>query len=307
MLSQTPPSRRLVRTMAALAGLIVTITLLAGVPARAALSPAAPQVGTSAARAARTPIRGFSIATLNEEKGMRLAGLRHDIRVLVRNTPVSVIGFQERLNSKPLLRRALPQNWRLLMKSSGPTGTDDNPIAYNSKVWELKKWWVPLLTANTWRRWSGRVAYDEYATVAVLRNRRSGQLIRAVSLHLPNHIHNRRTGGPDWSNRGAVEAMWRMAASVRRIHNSTPANEQVVITCDCNVTASRDRTRLLVRGKIIRPLGLATNYSVAGYRPGWRIDYVMADRGDPFRIVGYRSFRNLATDHPGFVARFKHR
>jgi hypothetical protein len=247
------------------------------------------------------------VATLNLEKGMRVAGLRHDIGQILRATPTSVIGFQERLRSRPLLRRALPKRWRLVMPK-GPLGTDDNPIAFDRNVWALQETWVKLLAAHTWRRHnSGRMAHAQYGVVAVLKHRRTGHVIRAVSFHMPNNIHNRRTGGPDWRNRGAVTTFWRMADNVREIEADAPEKQQFVVLCDCNVTHSKDHTNQLVKGKLSRPLGLESNYSVGGYRPGWRIDYVMAERQSPFRISGWRSFTNLRTDHPGVVAKFTRR
>lgn len=245
----------------------------------------------------------FSVATLNLRKGMTVGGLRHDIGTVLRETDTSVIGFQERYKSRPLLRAALPRTWRLLMPS-GPTGTDDNPIAFNPKVWKLRNTWVATLAKRTWRRFSGKIAHPQYGVVAVLEHRRSGHTIRAVSFHLPNGVHNRGTGGPNWRNRDEVEALWRMAARVRFLKNDAPAKHQFVAMCDCNVTESRDRTDQLVKGRITRPLGLENNYSAGGYKPGWRIDYVMGERRSPYRIAGWKSFRNLLTDHPGVVARF---
>ena len=124
----------------------------------------------------------------------------------------------------------------------GPTGTDDNPIAFDKKVWEVEKTWAPLLTGTTWRRYSGRIAHDQYGVAAVLRHRKTGHTIRAVSFHLPNHLHNRRSGGPNYANRRGVEAMWRMASRIRSIKEDTPDAHQFVAMCDCNVTANRDTT-----------------------------------------------------------------
>ena len=73
------------------------------------------------------------MATLNLRKGMRVEGMRHDIRQVI-GGGASVVGFQERLFSRPALRAALPKSWTLLMPS-GPTGTDDNPIAFDKDVW----------------------------------------------------------------------------------------------------------------------------------------------------------------------------
>jgi hypothetical protein len=245
------------------------------------------------------------VATLNLRKGMRVAGMRHDIgRVL--DGGASVVGFQERLFSKPALRAALPKSWTLLMPS-GPTGTDDNPIAFDKDVWKLEKSWSALLTGTTWRRQTGQVAHDQYGVVAVLRHRRSGHTVRAVSFHLPNHLHNRRTGGPNGANRRGVEAMWRMASRIRSLKENAPEEHQFVAMCDCNVTADRDTTGLLLKGRIIKPLGLKSNYAVKGRGPGSGIDYVLAEQGEPFRLASYRSYTDLATDHPGVVASFVRR
>jgi hypothetical protein len=246
------------------------------------------------------PAGRFNVATLNLRKGMRVAGMRHDIgRVL--EGGASVIGFQERLFSRPALRASLPKSWTLLMPD-GPTGTDDNPIAFDKDVWKLEKSWSALLTGRTWRRYSGRVAHDQYGVVAVLRHRASGHVIRAVSFHLPNHLHNRGTGGPNYGNRAGVEAMWRMAARVRALKENAPEEHQFVAMCDCNVTENRDTTDHLVKGRITKPLRLETNYS--GRKGGSGIDYVMGERDSRFRIDSFRSYRHLVTDHPGIVATF---
>lgn len=249
---------------------------------------------------------GFSVATLNLEKGMSVSALRHDTRKIIRETETSVIGFQERLSSRPKLRKALPKRWRLLMPTRA-TGTDDNPIAFDRKVWKLRKSWAKKLAGHTWRRDSGKTAHDQFGVVAILKHRKTGHVIRAVSFHLPSGIHNRSTGGPDWSNADRVEATWRMAKNVRKLKRAAPRKQQFVVMCDCNVTHSKDHGNKLVKGKIGKPLKLENNYTAAGYRPGWRIDYVMGERRSPFRISGWRSFRDLRTDHPGIVARFKRR
>ena len=75
--------------------------------------------------------------------------------------------------------------------------------------------------------------------------------------------------------------------------------------CDCNVTENRDTTDHLVKGRIVRPLGLETNYS--GRTGGSGIDYVMGERDSTFRIDSFRSYRRLVTDHPGIVATFTRR
>ncbi len=169
---------------------------------------------------------------------------------------------------------------------------------------ELEKTWAALLTGTTWRRYSGQTAHDQYGVVAVLKHRESGHIIRAASFHLPNHLHNRRTGGPNYANRRGVEAMWRMASRVRFLKEDAPEAHQFVAMCDCNVTANRDTTDHLVRGRITRPLGLETNYSADRHRRGSGIDYVMAERDSAFRIESYTSYPQLVTDHPGVVATF---
>ncbi|MSW68666.1 hypothetical protein [Nocardioides lacusdianchii] len=287
--------RVLVRSTALL---LAALLLITGVSPGASAAEAREQERSQAAAAG--PAGRFTVATLNLRKGMRVPGMRHDIgRVL--SGGASVIGFQERLFSRPALRASLPKSWTLLMPD-GPTGTDDNPIAFDKDVWELEKTWSALLTGKTWRRQTGRIAHDQYGVVAVLRNRASGHVIRAVSFHLPNHLHNRRTGGPNWANRGGVEAMWRMAARVRFIAQDAPEAHQFVGMCDCNVTENRDTTDHLVKGRITRPLRLETNYT--GRKGGSGIDYVMGERASDFRIRSYRSYRDLVTDHPGIVATF---
>lgn len=288
--------RALVRptVLAAVAVLLLAGLTLGGAPAQAG--------DKERKRSAYASGERFAVATLNLKKGMRVAGMRHDIGQVL-DGEASVIGFQERLFSRPALRAALPKSWTLLMPN-GPTGIDDNPIAFDKDVWELEKTWAPLLTGTTWRRYSGRTAHDQYGVAAVLRHRKTGHTIRAVSFHLPNHLHNRRTGGPNYANRRGVEAMWRMAARIRAIKEDTPAAHQFVAMCDCNVTANRDTGDHLVKGRITRPLRLETNYSADRHRRGSGIDYVMGERDSAFRIHSFLSYRNLVTDHPGIVATF---
>ena len=228
------PPRVLARPTAALVAVLLLFTGLAvgGSPAQARQQERTPAAFASGEK--------FGVATLNLKKGMRVAGMRHDIAQVL-DGDASVIGFQERLFSRPALRAALPKSWTLLMPK-GPTGTDDNPIAFDKKVWEVEKTWAPLLTGTTWRRYSGRIAHDQYGVAAVLRHRKTGHTIRAVSFHLPNHLHNRRSGGPNYANRRGVEAMWRMASRIRSIKEDTPDAHQFVAMCDCNVTANRDTT-----------------------------------------------------------------
>ncbi|WP_322921113.1 exonuclease/endonuclease/phosphatase family protein [Nocardioides renjunii] len=291
--------RVLARPTALLAATVLLTTGAAGGPPAQARE----QDRASASAATSGPGKEFVVASLNLKKGMRVAGMRHDIGQVL-DGEASVIGFQERLFSRPALRAALPKSWTLLMPK-GPTGTDDNPIAFDKDVWELERTWAPLLTATTWRRYSGRIAHDQYGVAAVLRHRRSGHVIRAVSFHLPNHLHNRRTGGPNYANRRGVEAMWRMASRIRSIGQRAPEGHQLVAMCDCNVTANRDTTDHLVRGRITRPLRLETNYSADRHRRGSGIDYVMGERDSDFRIHSFHSYRNLVTDHPGIVATFR--
>ena len=294
MFSPAVVPRVLVRSTALLLAALLLLTGVSPGASAAAREQDRSQAGASA------PAGRFAVATLNLRKGMRVPGMRHDIgRVL--EGGASVIGFQERLFSRPALRASLPKSWTLLMPD-GPTGTDDNPIAFDKDVWELEKTWSALLTGRTWRRQTGQIAHDQYGVVAVLRHRASGHVIRAMSFHLPNHLHNRRTGGPNYANRGGVGAMWRMAARVRFIAQDAPEAHQFVAMCDCNVTENRDTTDHLVKGRITRPLELETNYS--GRKGGSGIDYVMGERDSDFRIRSYRSYRHLVTDHPGIVATF---
>ena len=283
---------------AAAALLLLASVLLAGSPAQAREE--------SQARAAYAPRAHFGVATLNLRKGMRVPGMRHDIGQVIGDGHASVVGFQERLFSKPALRASLPKSWTLLMPD-GPTGTDDNPIAFDKSVWKLEKSWSALLTGTTWRRYTGQVAHDQYGVVAVLRHRRTGHTIRAVSFHLPNHLHNRHTGGPNYANRAGVQAMWRMAANIRSLKENTPEEHQFVAMCDCNVTENRDLGANLVKGRITKPLRLETNYSADDHRRGSGIDYVMGERASDFRIRNFRFYRHMATDHPGVVATFARR
>jgi hypothetical protein len=297
MLSRAVLPRDLARPIVAL---VAAVLLLTG--AMTVASPAQAGDDVPARATASGPRNHFAVATLNLRKGMRVAGMRHDIGQVL-DGDASLIGFQERLFSRPALRAALPKSWTLLMPN-GPTGTDDNPIAFDKDVWELEKTWSALLTGKTWRRYSGQTAHDQYGVVAVLRHRASGHVIRAVSFHLPNHLHNRHTGGPNYANRGGVEAMWRMARRIRQLKEDAPETHQFVGMCDCNVTANRDTTDDLVQGRITGPLRLETNYSADDHRRGSGIDYVMGERDSEFRIRSFHSYRHLVTDHPGIVATF---
>jgi hypothetical protein len=291
--------RPIVSAVAAL--LLLASVLLAGSPAQSR-EPARTHAASASSSASSDR---FAVATLNLKKGMRVAGMRHDIHQVI-GGGASVVGFQERLFSRPALRAALPKSWTLLMPS-GPTGTDDNPIAFDKHVWKLQKTWSVLLTGTTWRRYSGRIAHDQYGVAAVLRHRASGHTIRAVSFHLPNHLHNRHTGGPNYANRRGVEAMWRMAAAIRSLKDDARKAHQFVAMCDCNVTANRDTGDNLVKGRITKPLRLETNYSADGHRRGSGIDYVMGERHSDFRIRSFRPYRHMVTDHPGIVATFTRR
>lgn len=267
---------------------------------------AAPAVANDPPQANQKKTSGFRIATLNLENGMSAGAMRHDIRKVIATRHPSVIGFQERRDSRPALRAALPDGWALRMPTTAP-GTDDNPIAFDKSVWRPKYSWPRLLAKHTWHRDAGNEAIDQYAVVAVLEHRRSGHTIRATSFHMPSLIHDRATGGPNWSEGDRLGAFWRMADNVREIAKSTPRKQQFVGLCDCNVTESRDHSDALVKGELTRPLRLENNYSAAGYHFGWRIDYVMAERRARYRIASWRVLHELATDHPAVVTRFRKR
>jgi hypothetical protein len=248
----------------------------------------------------------FRIATLNLVHTLGPAAVRHDVRKMIATRRPTVIGFQERRDTKRVLRAALPDHWALRMPTTAD-GTDDNPIAFDKRVWKEKHSWPRLLAKRTWRRNTGQQAIAQHGVVTVLKHRGTGHVIRAVSFHMPNLIHNRATGGPNWSERERLGTFWRMSDNLRELARATPKKHQFVALCDCNVTESRDHSRQLVKGQITRPLGLENNYSAAGYRFGWRIDYVMAERRSPFRIVDWKVMHDLRTDHPGVVTRFRKR
>lgn len=268
-----------------------------------ALVPVATTGSSAGSAAAATTRPNFWVATMNLELGMSAAAVRHDVRLLINEENPSIIGFQEREKSRRILRAALPSTWGLRMHV-GEHGTDANPIAYDKRVWEVKKSWPRLLAARTWRRDSGQVAHDQYGTAAVLRHLKTGHIVRAISFHLPPAIHNRSTGGPNWGERDRVEAMWRMATNLRSFESQIPAGQQFIAMCDCNVTESRDTTDLLVKGKITRPLNLENNYSAAGYRNGWRIDYVMTKKRRKFKITNWHVRHDVYTDHPAVITKF---
>ncbi len=242
------------------------------------------------------------VATLNLKNTMSQSGVTHDIRQVINKGGPSVIGFQERGGSKGQMLRALPKHWSLVMPT-GRSGTDLNPIAFDRRVWKLKNSFSSLLTNNTWRRNRGNIAIDQYAVVANLKHRITGQVVRAASFHMPPEIHS-RSGAPRYGPR--VEAFWRMAGSVDRLGRRTPQGVQFLAMCDCNVAASRDNTDKLLRGKIIRPLDLVTNYDVRAPTRGKTIDYVMTPRDDNFDIVdAIKLDGGLVTDHPAIVTKLK--
>lgn len=256
-------------------------------------------------RARRRATPDFKIAQLNLHNSMSTEGMRHDIRKMI-GAGATVIGMQERRGTRPMVRRALPDHWRLAMPTTRD-GSDDNPIAWNTRVWKLRNSWAHLLTSRTWYRDGyGNQAVDQYAVVAALEHRRSGHAIRVASLHMPNNIQTQE-GGPRWSERDNLEAFWRMSKSLRRLARRTPDRLQFVSTCDCNVSWGRDHTRHLLKGKVTRPVELMSNYSEGGKRSGWQIDYVLAARRKPYVIETWSVHHDLRTDHPGVLARFGHR
>jgi hypothetical protein len=253
----------------------------------------------------RRPRPDFKVATLNLQNSMGADGIRHDLRK-IRRAGATVIGMQERRGTRRMVRAALPDHWRLAMPTT-KDGTDDNPVAWNSRVWELRRTWPRLLAKKTWHRDGyGNQAIEQYAVTAVLEHRRSGHVIRAASLHMPNEIQT-EGGGPRWSERDNLRAFWRMSDNLRELATRTPDRQQFVTMCDCNVSHGRDHTRHLLKGKVTRPRGLMSNYSEGGYRRGWRIDYVLAERRKPYVIEGWSVHHDLRTDHPGVVTRFGHR
>lgn len=264
-----------------------------------------PDQDPTGTRARRRTTPDFKIAQLNLHNSMSTDGMRHDIRQMIR-AGATVIGMQERRGTRPMVRRALPDHWRLAMPTTRD-GSDDNPIAWNTRVWRLRNSWAHLLTGNTWYRDGyGNQAVDQYAVVAVLQHRTSGHTIRVASLHMPNDIQTQE-GGPRWSERDNLEAFWRMARSLRGLARRTPDRLQFVTTCDCNVSWGRDHTRHLLKGKVTRPLELMSNYSEGGKRTGWQIDYVLAERREPYVIETWSVHHDLRTDHPGVLTRFGHR
>lgn len=312
--TRTRPARPLAASLSAVAlglGLMAAPAVAAPtsgpMPASAqaaagAASSAAPAQAPTAKRKKQRR-RGFRIATLNLNHTLSRRQVRADVRKVIDTRHPSIIGFQERRDTRRAMRAALPEHWALRMPVKAP-GTDDNPIAFDKRVWRAKRSWPRLLAAKTWRRNSGQTAIDQYGVVTVLEHKRTGHLVRAISFHMPNLIHNRSTGGPNYRERGRLGAFWRMADGVRSTARNTPKGQQFVALCDCNVTESKDHSDKLVKGKITRPLRLENNYSAAGYKQGWRIDYVMSQRSARYRIAGWKVMHRLHTDHPGVVTRF---
>ncbi|GAA4669738.1 hypothetical protein [Nocardioides nanhaiensis] len=310
--STTPPVRTTTqrpwgRSIAALAlgaGLLAPVAVQA-VPEQAAAAPAAAASAPVApAEKKRKADDGFRIATLNLHNNLSAGQLRGDVRKMIKQRQPSIIGFQERRDTRRQMRAALPDHWALRMPVKRD-GTDDNPIAFDKRVWKAKSSWPRLLTGRTWARNSGQTAVDQYGVVTVLEHRRTGQVVRAISFHMPNLIHNRNTGGPNYGEPQRLGAFYRMAASVRELARRTPEEQQFVALCDCNVTESKDTTGKLVKGKLTRPLGLENQYSAAGYKSGWRIDYVMSEKDAAYRIDGWHVMHRLHTDHPGVVTQFR--
>ncbi len=295
------PQRRL---SALLATLLASAALIAAPPA-----PAAQPADASAATAATSKQGskpGFRVASLNLKNTMTPAAVAHDINEVIREARPSIIGFQERGGTRRAMRAALPDHWALRMPTYR-SGSDLNPIAFNTRVWKAANSWPRALATKTWRRNTGKIAIDQYGVVSTLRHRHNGHVVRAISFHMPSEIHNRRSGGPNWHHRDRVEAFWRMADSVRDLARSAPKQVQFIAMCDCNVNASRDLSDQLVRGRISRPLRLESNYSAAGRRPGWQVDYVMGERRAPYRIVGWQPITDLNTDHPAVITKFRKR
>ncbi len=284
--------------------LLAVVTLGVTLLAAPAVRDAVPAAAASGAEGKKAP--EFRIATLNLENTMSPGEVAHDVRTLIGRGRPSVIGFQERGGSRPAMRAALPEHWALRMPIAR-SGSDLNPVAFNTRVWKPLGSWPRALATQTWQRSTGRTAIDQYGVVAALEHRNTGHQIRAVSFHLPSEIHNRRTGGPNYRQADRVGAFGRMADNLRELARNTPDRQQFVAMCDCNVNESRDTTDKLVRGQLTRPLGLENNYSAAGQRGGWQIDYVMAERREEFGIVDWRQLHDLRTDHPGVVTTLRRR
>ncbi|CAN5495675.1 hypothetical protein BH09ACT12_BH09ACT12_11500 [soil metagenome] len=303
-------SRALFRTLLLTLTMALALALVAAVlvaPRADAEAPATNRSSSSARKssddASRAKVR---IATFNVRNTLSPAAVSHDIRRLIDLGHPSIIGFQERSGSRHAMRAALPAHWRLVMPHDKP-GNDLNPVAFDQRVWRYKQSRAALLTDRTFRRSRGNMAVNQYAVVVKLQNRETGGVVRVANFHMPPDVHNKQTGGPNYAHRDRVEAFWRMAASVRKLEETTPDAAQFVATCDCNVRADLDRTDLLVRGKITGPQKLRTNYDAEA--PGRRrsIDYVMTQRHQPLRLKSwiYLDERGFNTDHPGVITRLK--
>lgn len=295
MLSVNTPARRVLAALA----LALVATLLV----------AAPRVSGEAAPAAQPAEKerrvGFRMASLNLPHTMSAGGVRHDVRRVIRQGLPSVIGFQERGGSRPAMRAALPRTWGLVMPHRA-SGTDLNPIAYDKRVWKLKAARPVLLAGRTWRRARGNIAIDQYGVLVRLVHRESKHRVRVLNFHMPSDVHNKGTGGPNWGHPDRVHAFWRMADKVVEVGRATKERAQFVALCDCNVNASRDTTRQLVRGRISGPLELTTNYDRGPAAVSFLADYVMGSRGTGFPLVDWRQLNaGLISDHPSPVARFR--
>lgn len=295
MFTKNPRLRALV-TSAAFA--LMVGTGLSVTPTTATASPA-----PAPAPAATSP--SYKIASLNLHNQLGPRAVRHDIRTVIRNG-ASVIGMQERRGTRPMVKRALPDHWRLAMPTTAD-GTDDNPVAWNSRVWRAHRSWPRVLAKKTWwRDGYGKMAIHQYAVVVVLEHRTSGHRIRVASFHMPSRIQ-RRDGGPNWKQRDRVEASWRMSRNLRNLASNTPAGQQFTATCDCNVSHGRDWSKHLTKGKITRPIPMMNQYTEVGKKTGWQIDYVMTRRKRPYVITSWRVLHDLKTDHPSPIVRFTHR
>lgn len=303
------------RARRALAALTTTFaTLAAGtlVAAPASAAPAETRTATVTASstddgpsARKSRRAGFRIASLNLPHTMSASGVKHDIRLVMSQGRPSVIGFQERGGSRKAMRAALPRHWALVMPPSA-SGAGLNPVAFDTRVWRKKDSWAKLLTDRTWRRGgSGKMAINQYGVVVQLVHRQSRHTVRLINFHMPPDVHDKRTGGPNWRYPDRVRAFKRMAASVREVAAAT-TEDHFLITCDCNVKASRDVTDKLVRGRISRPLDLTTNYHRGKAPVPFEADYVMGREGHGFPLVDWRQLNDgLITDHPSPVARFR--
>ena len=195
--------------------------------------------------------------------------------------------------------------WQLVMPTH-PHGADLNPIAFDTRVWELKHAWPALLTDHTWRARRGNIAIAQYAVVATLQHRQTGRLIRAASFHMPPRIHN-QSGGPNYGLRPRVEAFWRMAASVDKLARSTPDERPV----RRDVRLQRRRRRATAPTSCSR----AASSTRSTWRPtttcggngtGMSIDYVMTPlHGEEFDITDFVRLDGLITDHPAIVTKLK--